>query len=193
MGVVIEEVEDEREDEQKAEVGEQVEKEEPLKVEDKPEVQMMDMNVKLQFGWTVHQLGEYLTKHIVVQVAKDGSSSIASLKQQISEMEGIPVKEIYLEWMDKPLGRQHADDEKDEEKCTMADYNIITWIEKFPDWKVLCKLQPPGPVDPYVAIKRTVAVQMGKDPDEEERKARKDGSLYHIDTWDEHKKRYGIK
>jgi len=191
MGVVIEEVEDELQQAQEAKHAEQ--KEHPSQVEDMPDVELMDLNVKVQFGWTVHHLGEYLTKHIIVQVAKDGSSSIASLKKQISDMEGVPVKEIYLEWMDKPLGRQHADDEKDEEKCTMADYNIVMWIEKFPDWKVLCKLQPPGPVDPYVAIKRTVAVQMGKDPDEEERKARKDGSLYHIDTWDEHKKRYNIK
>ena len=33
----------------------------------------------------------------------------------------------------------------------------------------------------------------GRDPDKEVEEARKDGSLYHIDNWDEHKARYNIK
>lgn len=191
----IEEQEQEVEDqpEQKEPKVEKEAEDERVVEQTQPDVEKVNLNVKIQFGWTVHKCGEHLVKEIVVQVPKDGSSSVASLKKQISELEGIPPKAILLEFMDKTMGREHEDHEYDEEACKLADFSILSWVEQFPEWNVLCRNMPPGPVDPYVAIKRTVALQMNRDPDEEVEKARKDGSLYHIDTWEEHKKRYGVE
>jgi hypothetical protein len=39
---------------------------------------------------------------------------------------------------------------------------------------------------------RPAHVLQGLDPEEEVAKARADGTLYHIDTWDEHQARYKV-
>jgi len=86
----------------------------------------------------------------------------------------------------------HVDDPLDEAQLALSTCSVIYWSKLFPEWYMTCRMQPPPPVDPYVAIKRTVALQQNCDPDEEVAKARADGSLYHIDTWEEHKARYNI-
>lgn len=172
---------------------EEVEESDNVTTEPQKDVPQTSLNIKVQHGWTIHAEAEYLTKTVIVQVAEDGSDSIAELKRRISvALDGMPPSEILLEWLNKVVGRIHAEDDFDEDKATLADFTILKWTGMFPEWKLLCQGMPPVPVDPYVAIKRTVAVQMNRDPDEEVEKARKDGSLYHIDNWEEHQARYGL-
>lgn len=128
----------------------------------------------------------------VVEVPEDESTTVLELKQKIAAVVDVPVGMLYLEWMNKPLGRVHMDDTFDESQQLLSSFSVVRWFNQFPEWTLTCKMQPLGPVDPYVAIKKTVALQMGKDPEEEVAKARADGSLYHIDNWEEHKQRYNI-
>eukprot|EP00976_Prorocentrum_cordatum_P083597 1185315-Prorocentrum_minimum.AAC.2 len=43
----------------------------------------------------------------------------------------------------------------------------------------------------FINVRMSMMPQ-GRDPDEEVEKAKADGSLYHIDNWEEHKARYNI-
>mmetsp|Transcript_22680 Transcript_22680/g.37922 ORF Transcript_22680/g.37922 Transcript_22680/m.37922 type:complete len:226 (+) Transcript_22680:775-1452(+) len=165
-------------------------------VADEVVVDMLSVNVKVNLGQSSlagERAGSVPSEAMfTIQVPADGDISIYAVKDKLAAAVGVPAEMLYLEFMSQPLGRCHASDPLDEMEVLLSASSVTTWLAKFPAWYVICKLMPGTPVDPYVAIKRTVALQMGRDPDEEIAKATADGSLHHIDNWEEHKVRYGI-
>lgn len=97
---------------------------------------------------------------MVVQIREDGTQTIMDLKQKISAVVNKPAENIKLEWMDKPVGKVHmTDDQVDEKKVQLGEFNIVYWAQKFPHFHIIASRLPETPISASEAIKIAVRHQ----------------------------------
>ena len=63
------------------------------------------LTIKVCHAWSNHWSVEHLVHRRVVEVAEDGSDTLASVKDAFAEIEGVPVDMVMFMWMDRPIGR----------------------------------------------------------------------------------------
>jgi len=63
------------------------------------------LTIKVCHAWSNHWSVEHLVHRRVVEIAEDGSDTLASVKDAFAEIEGVPVDMVMFMWMDRPIGR----------------------------------------------------------------------------------------
>ena len=101
----------------------------------------------------------HLMEYHDVEVAADGSDTAADVKRKLSEKSGVPAKELCLRWFDHVIGRLHVgEDASVDERDTLAKFNVVSWIEKFPHWRCTLSLLEEEPRDVYESIHTAVGI-----------------------------------
>mmetsp|Transcript_23949 Transcript_23949/g.60257 ORF Transcript_23949/g.60257 Transcript_23949/m.60257 type:complete len:196 (+) Transcript_23949:300-887(+) len=144
--------------------------------------EMRDVRVRLNHYSSV--LGD--EKFYTIQLAADGSDSIATLKQKISDaLSGaLPPEDIrvYFAPVDLHIGKEYKGDPYvDEKKLKVADFSFLSWMDKYPSWYLTMAAQPGPPPPPGVAeVKAASMIEDGITPEEAVLNARKEGKLARV-------------
>jgi len=146
-----------------------------------PPANVTPISVRIIFGEIAASAEDDALK-LEIQVEKDGSDSIRSVKEKIAQAAGgsITADDLFLSFgpNDRKMGKQYKGDPTvDETKLTLSQYSVLSWLERFSHWTLSVRLLPGIPPPPGVAIKQAAAIAEKKDPERAVKDGRAKGEI----------------
>jgi hypothetical protein len=146
-----------------------------------PPAKVTPISVRINFGEATASVEDDALK-LEIQVEKDGSDTIRSVKEKIAQAAGgsITADDLFLSFgpNDRKMGKQYKGDPTvDETTLKLSQYSLLPWLERFSHWTLSVRLLPGAPPPPGVAIKQAAALAEKKDPERAVQDGRAKGEI----------------